>query len=152
MPVLAPCAESPPGHWRRTGSPGSDHVLSPENQKFQHDQNEIIKSNYTDTYRAIAGRSLDTNNWFYRLFFQRGCLRLKVIKLVVKVESTFLIVALTSRPGSRLVRFQPCSALAEAWATVRGLTESRSTRPSFFTSSTLQVKNWPTFRSIDMNR
>lgn len=58
------------------------------------------------------------------------------------------MVALTRRPGSRLVRFQPCSDSAKAWARVEELTERRATRPSFFTSSTCAVTYWPTFSSV----
>lgn len=56
----------------------------------------------------------------------------------IKPASTFLIVAVTSSPGRRLVRFQPCVVSAQAWL-VGGVTEKRTTRPSFFTSSTREV-------------
>lgn len=39
-PALAPCGGSPPGRWRKTGSPGSDHVWSPAKQMHELHHNE----------------------------------------------------------------------------------------------------------------
>ena len=60
---------------------------------------------------------------------------------------TVLILALTRRPGCKLVRLQSWEASAKVLARVTGFTERRTTRPEPFTSSTRQVMVWPAFSS-----